>query len=222
MALNRASRKEADSRLGLLKKQVSLQVFTLRFEDSACREARAVAEELAEATSRLSVEISDASVAGDLLRKFRIDAAPALVVSAKDAPDLRLYGVPTANALPALLDALVHAGSPIDPRSPLSAAARAAAGSAARSAVHLDLVVSRRSHFCAESAGALWRAAAANHAAGDPLRIVAAVRIVEDFPLFSAAAPPGAFAASSPFLLVDGKSTLEWPFTDADILSRLA
>jgi len=221
MTLNRASRKEADARLTGLRKQVSLQVFTLRFEDSACREARTAAEELAETTSRLSVEINDAAESGDLLRKYRVDAIPALVASAKDAPDLRVYGSPTAYALCALLDALLSAGGPFDPKSELPSTIHTASGGKTRSSIRLNLVASRRDPACAEASAALWRVAVADHLAGGPLRLVSALRIVEDFPLWAASAPASHPAGGPPFLLIDGKATLVWPFTDSEIVARI-
>lgn len=221
MTLNRASRKEADTRLAALRKQVALQVFTLRFEDLTCRETRTAAEELAETTSRLSVEINTSSECGDLLRKYRVDAMPALVVSAKDAPDLRLYGAPTAYALSALLDALVSAGAPVDPKSPLLAAIKGSVIDKDRPFVHVDLVASRRDPFCAEAASALWRVAAAAHASGGSLRLITSLRIVEDFPFWATAAPESLPRGGTPFLLIEGRDALVWPFADSDILSRL-
>jgi hypothetical protein len=221
MTLNRASRKEADTRLSLLRKQVSLQVFTLAFEDSACRETRTAAEELAETTSRLSVEINIAGETGDLMRKFRVDGVPALVASAKEAPDLRVYGTPTGYALPALLDAMVAVGTPADPKSELKASIESAAAGGPRASVRLDLIVSRRDPSCAEAAAALWRVAVADRAAGDPLRIVPSLRIVEDFPFWAASVPAGSPLGGAPFLLIDGADPLPWPFTDAGIAERL-
>ena len=221
MTLNRASKKEADARLSLLRKQVSLHVFTLRFEDSACREARSAAEELAETTNRLSVEIDDAAECGDLLRKFRIDALPAIVAEAKNAPDLRLYGAPTGYGLIALLDALTAVGGNAEPRPDLFDAVSAAAGGGIRSSVHVDLIGSRRSAATVEAAAALWRVACADQAGGGHLRLVAALRLIEDFPLWSASAPPDAAREALPFLLLDGRAVLSWPFADTDIAAAL-
>ncbi len=219
MVLNRASRKEADARLSTLRRQVSLQVFTLRYEDGACREARQAAEELAEATSRLSVEISDALESGDLLRKFRVDSPPALVATAKEAPELRVYGVPTGYALISLLDAIVALGVPQEPKAELLETFEAACGDRREcSGVRLDLVVSRRDHATVEAAAALWRVAFAARVAEDAPKPVAALRIVEDLPRWAVRA--GSLAL--PALLVEGEPTLAWPFTDTDIAGALS
>jgi len=219
MVLNRASRKEADARLSALRRQVSLQVFTLRYEDATCREARQAAEELAEATSRLSVEISDALESGDLLRKYRVDTPPSLVATAKGAPELRIYGIPTAYALIALLDALVALGAPSEPKAELIESFEAACGDQREcSGVRLDLVVSRRDHATVEAAAALWRVAFAARALEDAPKPVVALRLVEDFPNWAVRAE----ALSLPALLVDGKPRLAWPFTDMDIAAALS
>lgn len=219
MVLNRASRKEADARLAALRRQVSLQVFTLRYEDAACREARQAAEELAEATSRLSVEISDALESGDLLRKYRVDAPPALVATAKDAPELRLYGVPTGYALIALLDAIVALGVPSEPKPELIDRFAAACGDQREcSGVRLDLVASRRDHATAEAAAALWRVAFAAKATEDAPKPVVALRLIEDTPQWIARAE----SLALPTLLVDGSPVLAWPFADADIADALS
>lgn len=219
MVLNRVSRKEADARLAALRRQVSLQVFTLRYEDGVCREARQAAEELAEATSRLSVEISDALESGDLLRKYRVDSLPALVATAKGGPELRIYGVPTGFALISLLDAIVSLGAPQEPKAELLDTFEAACGDRREcSGVRLDLVVSRREHATVEAAAALWRVAFAAGAVEDAPKAVAAIRIVEDLPQWVVRAS----SLTLPALLVEGAPTLSWPFSDVEIAGALS
>jgi hypothetical protein len=219
MVLNRASRKEVDARLQALRRQVSLQVFTLRYEDGSCREARQAAEELAEATSRLSVDISDAMESGDLLRKYRVDSPPALVVTAKDSPELRVYGVPVGYGLIALLDAIVSLGVPQEPKAELMEAFEAACGDQREcSGVRLDLVASRRDHATVEASAALWRVAFAARAAEEAPKPVVALRLIEDSPLWVVRS--GAFAL--PALLVEGEPVLAWPFTDTEIAGALS
>lgn len=215
MTLNRVSRRESEDRLSSLRKQVSLEVFTIRYEDSVCREARTAAEELAEVSSRLSVEINDCTECGDLVRKHRVDSTPALVASAKGAPDLRVYGAPTGYGLIALLEALTTIGAPLEFKTELLQGIKVAGGKILHSARHLDLVASRRDPATAEAAAVLWRFAAADFSLGEPLRTVCSIRIVEDFPLW--ACRDG--ATHFPALLVDGTFALAWPFNDLDIVS---
>lgn len=222
MTLNRASKKEADSRLSLLRKQVSVNVFTVRFEDETCRLARTAAEELAESTSRLSVEINDAGTAGDLSRKFRIDAVPAVVVSAKDAPDLRLYGAPVAFGLVALLDAISAVGTAFDPGAALLDGLRSSAARSDRGYLKLDLVCARRNPLSAEAAASLWRLSSADYLSGERLRIIPSVRLIDDFPLWAANAPAAVVRDALPFLVIEGATVLAWPFTSEDLLRAAA
>jgi hypothetical protein len=220
MVLNRAARKEADTRLALLRKAVALQVFTLRFEDEACRLTRQAAEELAEASSRLAVDFADAHENVDLVRKFRVDAAPAIVVSAKDAPELAIYGVPTAFALPCLLDAILQAaGVPEVKRDLAEAIAEADFPDGRGSAVvRLDLVAARRDAFTVDAAAALWRYAAAARLVDLPVKPLASLRLIDDFPAWAGRLGDAAL----PRLFVDGRPILSWPFTDAGLVAAVA
>jgi hypothetical protein len=218
--LNRASRKEADIRLQSLRRQVLLHAFTTRLEDGTCREARQAAGELAETTSRLSVEISDATECGDLLRKFRVDAVPVLVATAKDAPEYRLYGVPLSYALVILLDALASLGNSAEPKDELVSILSGAVGRGDRSSTSskLDLVVSRRDPAGVEAAAALHRVALASAWADRSPHVVSAVRVVEDFPLWTALIG----GSVGPTVFLDGKPVHSWPFADTDLAEIVA
>lgn len=217
MVLNRASRKEADLKLGTLRKQVSIHVFSHRFEDGICREVRQMAEELAEASSRLSVEINDAYESGDLLRKFRVDAIPALVVTAKDQGELRIYGLPLAYAYTGFLEAITLIGSPGDPKSELMDCFTSLGNvSQVHQAIHVDLVISRHELYSSDAAIALWRTVMAEKAAGQGC-IVAALRIAEDCPYWAVQSK----GESSPVFFVDGVQALSWPFTDMEIAQKI-
>jgi len=219
MVLNRASRKEAANRLSALRRQVSVQVFTHRFEDTACRETRQAAEELAEASTRLTVEINEVTESLDLLRKYRVDSVPALVITGKDMPEFRLYGVPLAYAFDTLLDAILMAGTATEVKAELAdrLAGLADAGNPAGGSLHADLVLSRRESAGVEAAAALWRLTAADKAAFSHARFVTAVRIAEDLPHWALRAG----TAGLPALLIAGKPATAWPFTDLDLADKL-
>lgn len=194
-----------------------IHVFSHRFEDGICREVRQMAEELAEASSRISVEINDAYESGDLLRKFRIDAIPALVVTAKEQGELRIYGLPLAYAYTGLLEAITLVGSPGDPKSELmDCFASQGNTSQAHQAIHVDLVISRHELSSSDAATALWRTVMAENAAGQG-RIVAALRIAEDSTHW-AVRSKGEF---SPVLFIEGAQALSWPFTDVEIAQKI-
>ncbi len=219
MVLNRYSRKAATARLARLRRPISLQVFTLGYEDGPCRENRQAAEELAEISSRLQVEIHEAMASGDLLRKYRIDSLPALVFSAKESPEFRMYGAPTGFALPAFLDGLVSIASVGELKHELIPFAQALADtSSSLFTLRLDLVLSRREAQTVEAAPALWRAVQALHSLSSTPRLLPALRIIEDFPRWATYIGEEA----SPCLFVDGELLLAWPFSDKDILEELS
>ncbi len=226
MILNRAARKEAEARLARLRKQVSIQVFTYKLEDSACRETRQLAEELAELTNRLSVDINDASESGDLIRKFRLDALPALVITGKDMPELRIYGTPLVYGFDALLDGISHIGAPGEPKSEYLDRIEALdgkldeAGSLGKrqATVFGDLVVSRRDTAAPEAADLLWRVALAERITRHPVsRFAPALRFIEDFPFLSI--PSG--TSGIPALVKNKKTALGWPFSEMEALDFL-
>lgn len=208
MVLNRISRKEAESSLSRLRRPVTLQVFTLGYESAACRETRQAAEELAEMTSRLSVDVCDAFQAGDLLRKFRVEEAPCVACVAKETETLRLYGAPTGFALPILLDALASVGTVVEPRQEL---ADALAGPGPGGVMRMDLIVSRHRKESVEAAAALWRVAVLAP------WTVASVRIIEDQPWWAGKLG----SADLPALFLEEKPVHSWPFSDLD-LARIA
>ena len=221
MVLNRASKKEAENRFSALRKQVVIHVFTHRFEDSLCRETRQLAEELAESSSRITVEINDALESGDLLRKYRVDSIPAMVVTGKDAPECRIYGIPLAYAFPVLLDAVALVGTSIEPKPELVELFRAHGEGedepSNASAHSVDLLVSRREASCVEASAAFWRAILAERRCIGSSFLVGSIRIAEDFPRWSIQDDIGAF----PLLLVGGKRVLSWPFADIEIADFL-
>jgi hypothetical protein len=223
MILNRAARKEAESRLARLRKQVSIQVFTYGLEDSTCRETRQLVEELAELTNRLSVEINDASESGDLIRKFRLDALPALVITGKDMPELRIYGAPLVYGFEALLDGISHIGAPGEPKSEyldrieaLDGGSDAAGSQSKRQAtIFGDLVLSRRDTAAPEAADLLWRVALAERLVHHPVsRLAPALRFIEDFPFLSIPA----LTSGIPALVKNKQTALAWPFSELEAL----
>lgn len=218
MVLNRVCRREADSRLSTLRKQITLQMFTHRFEDAECRETRQLAQELAEASSRISVEINEATESGDLLRKYRVDSLPAMVVTAKAVPELRLYGLPLVYAFTVLLDSICTAGTSSEPKEDLfelfSCQDAAASYNASKhSTIHLELLGSRRDASLVEAASAVLRVVHAEYQGADSPKICASIRILENE--LSRVLPYG--AGNFPAILLNGTIKLVWPFTDREI-----
>lgn len=218
MVLNRACRREADSRLSALRKQITLQMFTHRFEDAECRETRQLTQELAEVSSRISVEINEATESGDLLRKYRVDSLPALVVCAKAVPELRIYGLPLVYAFTVLLDSICTAGMPGEAKENLCELLSEPDSvdkydSSKHSTLHLELLCSRRDSALIEAAAALLRVVYAEYQTSDSPKICASIRILENE--LSCALSNN--DKKLPVLLLNGKAGLDWPFSDHDI-----
>ncbi|AEJ18622.1 hypothetical protein [Gracilinema caldarium] len=216
MVLNRAARKEADARLGQLRRSVNIHVFTHRFEDSLSREVRQLAEELAEVSSRISVEISDASESGDLLRKYRLDTIPALVLTTKDAPEIRIYGLPLVYGFDFLLDILLGLGSNVEPKHELVTFLQNHSDQAPHAPVPVDLLVSRYQIVSIEAAAALWRLVKAEKAGWGTNHCIASIRIIEDFPYWIHRVN----ALHLPCLSFESGENLLWPFADELIAEK--
>lgn len=206
----------ADLRLGQLRRSVSIHVFTHRFEDSLSREVRQLAEELAEISSRISVEISEATESGDLLRKYRLDTIPALVLSTKDAPEVRMYGLPLVYGFDLLLDILLGLGSLAEPKEDLLNYLKEHEDKAPRSSVSMDLLISRYQASSIEAAAALWRLIKAEKAGLGTDHSIASIRIVEDFPHWIHRSD----ADHLPCLYLESGETISWPFTDELIAEK--
>jgi alkyl hydroperoxide reductase subunit AhpF len=111
MVLSRETKKDVERQLSALKRQVSLEVFTQDPESGICREARELAEGLAETSSRIQVEVNDFQGNGDLVRKYGIDKIPAIVVSARDTGLTYFFGAPSGFCFIAFIEAIKLAGA---------------------------------------------------------------------------------------------------------------
>jgi glutaredoxin-like protein len=82
-----------------LEQPVALVVFTQEFECQYCKETRQIAEELAELSDRLSVQVYDFVADKELAEQYGIDKIPATVVTlgGDEARDygIRYYGIPS-------------------------------------------------------------------------------------------------------------------------------
>jgi glutaredoxin-like protein len=106
MLLTREVRKEVESRFSVLKKPVTLSVFTQGMECQSCREARAICEELAEISPKIAVDVNDFREDKNLVDKYGIERIPAIAVTGKDDFHIRFYGAPTGYVFDSLLDAI--------------------------------------------------------------------------------------------------------------------
>ncbi|MCS7094902.1 MAG: thioredoxin family protein [Thaumarchaeota archaeon] len=87
--------------------EVRLVVVTQRFECEGCEVTRNIAEELAELSNMIKVEVYDFESDADKLRRWRVDKIPALLVFGKREYGVRYFGMPTGYEFAALLDDIV-------------------------------------------------------------------------------------------------------------------
>jgi glutaredoxin-like protein len=104
MLLTRETRREVETRFSVLKKPVTLSVFTQGMECQSCRETRSICEELAEITPKLAVDVNDFREDRNLVDKFGIERIPAIAIVGKDDFRVRLYGTPTGYVFDSLLE----------------------------------------------------------------------------------------------------------------------
>ncbi|MCJ7455949.1 thioredoxin family protein, partial [Candidatus Bathyarchaeota archaeon] len=73
---------------------VRMLVFTQEVECRFCREARELAQEIAQLSDKVSVEVYDFMKHANKAREHAIDKVPALVLVGKQDYGVRFYGIP--------------------------------------------------------------------------------------------------------------------------------
>ncbi|MFO7675414.1 MAG: thioredoxin family protein [bacterium] len=112
-------KKKSRELLAKLSSDVKLVLFTQEMECAHCREARAVAEEVAGLSDRLSLEVHDLVLESEPARRYGVDKVPALCVVGADDPGIRFFGVPSGyeyTSLLAAIDAVGRADSSLSPQ----------------------------------------------------------------------------------------------------------
>ena len=124
--------------------EVRLVVFTQKFECEGCEITRRIAEELAELSPNISVEVHDFEEDGELARKWRVDKIPALLVFGMREYGIRYFGMPTGYEFAALLDDIVDVSKG---RSRLSEATKARLKEI-KEPVHIQVFVTPTCPYC--------------------------------------------------------------------------
>ncbi len=106
-------REEVKREFADLTGKVKLLVFTQEFECDYCAETRALAEELAEISEKIGVEVHDLLGSKAVADKYGIDKIPAIVVLGENDKDygIRFFGVPAGYEFSSLLEAIKMASS---------------------------------------------------------------------------------------------------------------
>jgi glutaredoxin-like protein len=138
-------RAQVKTQLGTLAQPVTLHVFTQELECQFCREARQLAQELAEtAPEQIKVEVHNFLLDKPGVDKFRIDKIPAIAVVGKEDHGIRFYGIPGGYEFTSLLLAIKMVGTD-EPG--LSQATRFKLGALTKP-VHLKVYVTLTCPYC--------------------------------------------------------------------------
>ncbi len=93
---------------------VRLVVFTQDFECEYCAETRQLAEEIAELSDKVAVEVYDFQADAEKAKALGVDKIPAIAVIGAEDYGVRFYGIPSGYEFTSLLHAIrtVAAGEP--------------------------------------------------------------------------------------------------------------
>ncbi len=94
-------------------KPVTLHLFTQEFECGYCKDTRQIAEELAELSDLVTLQVHDFVGEHELAATLQIDKIPAIAVMGEDDRDygIRFYGIPSGYEFTSLIEALLMTGS---------------------------------------------------------------------------------------------------------------
>jgi len=99
--------------LAAVKLPVTLKMFTQDFECGYCGETRQIAEEVAELSDLVRLEVHDFVADGKLGKSLGVDKIPAIVVLGDGGHDygIRFFGIPSGYEFTSLLEAIVLVGT---------------------------------------------------------------------------------------------------------------
>ena len=99
--------------LAAVQSPVTMHMFTQEFECGYCKETRQIAEEVAELSDLVTLEIHDFVGDQALAEAMGIDKIPALAINGENDRDfgIRFYGIPSGYEFTSLLEALLAVGT---------------------------------------------------------------------------------------------------------------
>lgn len=99
--------------LAAVQSPVTIHMFTQEFECGYCKETRQIAEEVAELSDLVTLEIHDFVGDQALAEAMGIDKIPALAINGENNRDfgIRFYGIPSGYEFTSLLEALLAVGT---------------------------------------------------------------------------------------------------------------
>lgn len=100
-------RRQVSQRLESLEGPVKLVVFSQEVECDYCQETRTLAQEIAELSHRVELEVHDFALETEVAHKYGVDKIPAIVVEGRQDYGVRFYGVPFGYEFSSLLEAIL-------------------------------------------------------------------------------------------------------------------
>lgn len=92
---------------------VTLKLFTQEFECGYCKETHQIAQEIAELSDHLTLEVHDLVKDSAVAETFHIDKIPAIAVVGPNGQDygIRFYGIPSGYEFTSLLESILMVGT---------------------------------------------------------------------------------------------------------------
>lgn len=99
--------------LAAVQSPVTIHMFTQEFECGYCKETRQIAEEVAELSDQVTLQVHDFIEDQALAEEMGIDKIPALAVNGENDRDfgIRFYGIPSGYEFTSLLEAILAVGT---------------------------------------------------------------------------------------------------------------
>ncbi len=104
-------RKELQSELGNLQDNLKLVVFTQKLECQHCETNRRLAEEVASASEKISLEVYNFAIDREKASQYQVDKIPAIAVEGAKDYGIRFYGVPAGYEFTSLVEAIKMAST---------------------------------------------------------------------------------------------------------------
>lgn len=99
--------------LAAVQSPVTIHMFTQEFECAYCKETRQIAEEVAELSDQVTLQVHDFIEDQALAEEMGIDKIPALAIHGENDRDfgIRFYGIPSGYEFTSLLEAILAVGT---------------------------------------------------------------------------------------------------------------
>lgn len=92
---------------------VTLHMFTQEYECGYCKETRQIAEEVAELSGHVTLQVHDFVEEAELAQSLGVDKIPALAIMGENDRDygIRFYGIPSGYEFTSLLESILMIGT---------------------------------------------------------------------------------------------------------------